>query len=58
MKTGKYRRAGIKRVSPTHEAKVGDLTGDGHPDIVGKPYEPERHIDAWFNESWGGFSRT
>ncbi len=35
---------------PTHEAKVGDLTGDGRPDIVGKPYQPERHIDVWFNE--------
>jgi hypothetical protein len=36
---------------PTHEAKVGDLTGDGRPDIVGKPYYPERHIDVWFNQS-------
>jgi hypothetical protein len=40
----------IQRGIPTHEAKVGDLTGDGRPDIVGKPYEPERHIDVWFNE--------
>ncbi len=24
--------------------------GDGRPDIVGKPYQPERHIDVWFNE--------
>jgi len=29
---------------------VGDLTGDGRPDVVGKPCEPERHIGAWFNE--------
>ena len=36
---------------PTHEAKVGDLTGDGRPDIVGKPYHPERHNDVWFNET-------
>ncbi len=22
----------------------------GLPDIVGKPYHPQRHIDVWFNE--------
>ncbi len=36
---------------PTHEAKVADMTGDGRPDIVGKPYMPERHIDLWLNET-------
>lgn len=41
----------FERGVPTHEAKVGDLTGDGRPDIVGKPYEPQRHIDLWFNET-------
>ena len=35
---------------PTHEAKVADIDGDGWPDIVGKPYDLERHIDVWFNE--------
>jgi len=35
---------------PTHEAKVADLTGNGLPDIVGKPYEPERRVEVWFNE--------
>ena len=39
----------IQRGVATHEAKVGDLTGNGLPDIVGKPYNPERHIDAWIN---------
>lgn len=34
---------------PVHEAKVGDLTGNGLPDIIGKPYTPERHVDVWFN---------
>jgi hypothetical protein len=41
----------VARGVPTHEAKVGDLTGDGRPDIIGKPYEPERHVDVWFNET-------
>lgn len=36
---------------PTHEAKAVDLTGDGLPDIVGKPYHPERHVDVWYNET-------
>ena len=35
---------------PVHEAKAADLTGNGLPDIVGKPYDPERHVDVWFNE--------
>lgn len=35
----------------THEATVGDLTGNGLPDIVGKPYVPPYHIDVWFNET-------
>lgn len=48
---GEFEEVVIQRGVPTHEAKVGDLTGDGRPDIVGKPYEPERHIDVWFNET-------
>ena len=28
-----------------------DLTGNGLPDIIGKPYHPERHIDVWLNET-------
>ena len=36
---------------PTHEAKVADMTGNGRPDIVGKPYDPERHINLWINET-------
>jgi hypothetical protein len=48
---GEFEEVLIERGIPTHEAKIGDLTGDGRPDIVGKPYKPERHIDVWFNES-------
>lgn len=36
---------------PTHEAKTADLTGDGRPDIVGKPYLPKGQIDLWLNET-------
>lgn len=35
----------------THEAKVVDMTGDGRLDIVGKSYEPDTHVDIWYNES-------
>ncbi len=31
-------------------ALLEDLTGNGLPDIVGKPYHPERHIDLWLQE--------
>lgn len=48
---GKFEEIIIQRGIPTHEAKVGDLTGDGRPDIVGKPFQPESHIDVWFNET-------
>jgi hypothetical protein len=48
---GQFREVIIQRGIPTHEAKVGDLTGNGRPDIVGKPYQPERHVDVWFNET-------
>ncbi|HUW81816.1 MAG TPA: VCBS repeat-containing protein [Phycisphaerae bacterium] len=48
---GKFEEVVIQHGIPTHEAKVGDLTGNGRPDIVGKPYDPERHIDVWFNET-------
>lgn len=48
---GRFEEVLIARGIPTHEAKVGDLTGDGRADIVGKPYDPQRHIDVWFNET-------
>jgi hypothetical protein len=48
---GRFEPVVIHRGVPTHEAKVGDLTGHGRPDIVGKPYDPQRHIDVWFNET-------
>ena len=50
---GRFEEVFVQRGIPTHEAKVADINGDGKPDIVGKPYSPERHIDVWFNETSG-----
>ncbi len=49
--SGEFEEVLIERGIPTHEAKVADLTGDGLPDVVGKPYMPEHHVDVWFNET-------
>jgi len=35
----------------THEAKAVDVNGDGRVDIVGKSYEPDHHVDIWYNEA-------
>jgi len=48
---GQFEETEIWHGIPTHEAKVADLNADGRPDIVGKPYNPERHIDVWWNEA-------
>ncbi|MAG35396.1 MAG: hypothetical protein CL878_04000 [Dehalococcoidia bacterium] len=48
---GEFETVIIERGIPTHEAKLADMTGDGRLDIVGKPFDPERHIDIWFNET-------
>jgi len=34
-----------------HEAKAVDMSGNGRPDIVGKSYGPDHHVDVWYNES-------
>jgi len=36
---------------PTHDAKIGDISGNGLPDIVGKPYHPGKQVDLWLNHS-------
>ena len=48
--SGHFTRHTIQEGIPTHEAAFVDLTGDGRPDIVGKPYGPDRHVDIWFNQ--------
>jgi hypothetical protein len=48
---GRFEANLISEGIPTHEAKVGDLRGDGRPSIVGKAYGPEKHVDLWVNET-------
>ncbi len=48
---GRFRETLVSRGVPTHQAQAADLTGDGRPDIVGKPYDPERHLDLWINQA-------
>jgi len=48
---GEFEEVLVQHGTPTHEAKVADMNGNGLPDIVGKPYMPEKHIDVWWNEA-------
>jgi hypothetical protein len=43
------RRLIENRFEKYHDQAVGDV--DGRPDIVGKSYSPQRHIDVWFNRT-------
>lgn len=48
---GEFEEHLVHEGTPTHEAKVADLTGDGRPDVVGKDDWEHGHVDAWLNES-------
>ncbi|MFC6755697.1 MULTISPECIES: FG-GAP repeat domain-containing protein [Haloarcula] len=48
---GEFERETVATGIETHEAKVVDLTGSGRPDVVGKSYGPDHHVDVWFNRS-------
>ena len=47
---GRFEETLVAEGVETHEAKAVDLTGDGRPDVVGKSYTPDHHVDAWYNE--------
>ena len=47
---GRFEERVIDRGIPTHQARVVDVDGNGRPDIVGKSYGPECHVDVWYNE--------
>jgi len=48
---GEFAELLVHEGTPTHEAKVADLTGDGTPDVVGKDDWEHGHVDAWYNET-------
>jgi hypothetical protein len=47
---GTFTREIVSEGIETHEAKAVDMTGNGLPDIVGKSYGPDHHVDIWYNE--------
>ncbi len=47
---GEFEERVIASGVATHEAKVTDLNGNGRPDVVGKSYTPDHHVDAWIND--------
>lgn len=48
---GEFEERTIATGVATHEAKAVDLSGDGRPDIVGKSYGPDHHVDVWYNQT-------
>jgi hypothetical protein len=46
---GEFREEIVETAIPTHEAKVVDVDGDGRPDLIGKSFEPNHHVDVWYN---------
>lgn len=54
---GRFDQTVVAEGVETHEAKAVDLTGSGTPDIVGKSYTPDHHVDVWYNELEGTATR-
>jgi hypothetical protein len=47
---GRFRERVLVRGIPTHEARLVDVDGNGVPDIVGKSYAPDIHVDVWHTD--------
>jgi hypothetical protein len=48
---GEFREEIVETAIPTHEAKAVDVDGDGRLDVVGKSFEPNVHVDVWYNRA-------
>ena len=48
---GHFRKTVFATGIDFHEARIGDLNGDGKPDVLDKPYTwEEPRIDVWLQE--------
>lgn len=48
---GVFSETVVERGVPTHEAKAVDVNGNERVDLIGKSYEPNVHVDVWYNET-------
>lgn len=48
---GEFEEHLVHEGTPTHEAKVPDLTGDGRPNVVSKDDWERGHVNVWYNET-------
>jgi hypothetical protein len=48
---GEFEETVIDQGVATHEAKAVDVDGDGRIDIIGKSWEPNTHVDVWYNRT-------
>lgn len=46
---GEFTEEVVETGVPTHEARAVDVDGDGRPDVIGKSFEPNVHVDVWYN---------
>ena len=48
--TGKFKKQLVSIGIGTHEARLGDLDGDGDLDILQKDFQEHQRVDIWLNE--------
>lgn len=46
---GEFNGEVVENEIPTHEAKAVDVDQNGRPDVIGKSYAPNHHVDVWYN---------